>query len=80
MHYMGRLPHFVPPERGTFFRLEVYKRVGRGFHESGSIDKGGENCHLGMKWGVLNTSERLHLSKLRGFSSEKFSKSRSVAI
>ena len=40
------------PERGTIFRLEVYKRVGK------SIGKGWENYHLGNKRDFQNISNR----------------------
>ena len=46
----------APPERGTFFRLEVYKRVG--ISRVLSIGKGWENCHLGIKRDFQNTSNR----------------------
>ena len=36
----------APTERGTFFRLQVYERVGISPVES--ISKGREICHLGM--------------------------------
>ena len=36
----------APPERGTFFRLEVCERVG--FHEFKYGKLGRENCHLGI--------------------------------
>ena len=35
----------APPERGTFFRLQVYEMVG-GFTRS--IRKGRKICHLGL--------------------------------
>ena len=40
----------APPERGTFFRLQVYERVGILLVEE---RKGGEICHLGL-WKGLN--------------------------
>ena len=36
----------APPERGTLFKLEVYKRVVISRVE---VQKGWENCHLGIK-------------------------------
>ena len=36
----------APPERGTFFRLEVYERVGISRVEV--YKKGRENCHLSI--------------------------------
>ena len=49
------------------------------------MKKGLENCYLGIKRDFRNISNRLtqwliHPSILRGYSSEKFSKSHSVAI
>ena len=43
----GVLPIMAPPERSTFFRLQVYERVGIllvGVH----VYEGGGICHLGL--------------------------------
>ena len=52
MDYTGRLP----PERGTLFRLEVYKRVGISRFEV----KGWENCQLGIERNFQNISKKMH--------------------
>ena len=80
MDYTGEAPY----ERGTFFRLEVSRRVGVS-QLSWSIQKGWENCHVGITKYFQNTSNRrtewlVHPSVLRPFSSEKFGKSHSIGI
>ena len=64
----------APPERGTLFKLEVYKRVGISRVEV--LKKAGKNCHLGNKGDFQNISNKriqrlIHPSILRGFSSER---------
>ena len=46
----------APPERGTFFRLEVHKRIGISPVEL--IEKSWENCHLGIKRDFQDVSNR----------------------
>ena len=40
----------APPERCTFFRLDVYKRAGISW---AAVEMDREKCHLGIKKGLL---------------------------